>query len=448
MDNNKKKIKKLKNGIKLLVVPINTKLTSISIDIFMGDKHEKRNETELTHYLEHIVAAFTSEKYKDSKKIKKELSDRGAITNASVSSYETKFYIEGLYKDIEFYIDLLSNTLNNFYIDDRIVNVEKNAVIQELNNIIANNDYIFNLKIWKYMYYRYYYLNDNKSHIDFIKKYNTNNLYDYFKKHILLKNILISVTCPLNKTDNTIKLLSKAFNFKKNNYKYKLKYPTFHYKTKDIKILFINNKQPTNNNSILRIMVDKYIKNYSPKHISLIILNNVLFNFQTGIFYEILRRKLGLIYNISFNIIIDLYNYKSSSYYIESNIINFKLPLLIMNILKIIEGLEITNEQIDNAKNTILVNWEYENFFKLNTYTKYYGQYVLYNNPIIEKNTVKNMFKSISYEQIKEEFINFKNDLLHNSLFFYYSNKNFNNNIKETIKSKNLSYKIKYIALN
>ena len=67
------------------------------------------------------------------------------------------------------------------------------------------------------MYYKYYYLNDNKSHIDFIKKYDTDNLYDYFKKHILLKNILISVTCPLNKTDHTIKLLSKAFNFKKNN---------------------------------------------------------------------------------------------------------------------------------------------------------------------------------------------------------------------------------------
>ena len=101
MNYNNKKILKLKNGIKLLIIPLKTKLTKISVDILLGESHEKKNEVELTHLLEHVMASFTSNKYKDSTEIKKELNKRGAKSNAFVTKYHTSFYIEGLYDDIE-----------------------------------------------------------------------------------------------------------------------------------------------------------------------------------------------------------------------------------------------------------------------------------------------------------------------------------------------------------
>ena len=447
MNYNSKKILKLKNGIRLLIIPLKTKLTKISVNILLGESHEKKNETELTHLLEHVFASFTSDKYKDSNEIKKELNKRGAKSNAYVSKYETSFYIEGLYDDIDYYIDLLSNTLNNLYIDKNIVNNEKNAVIQELNNYISESQYIFNMKVWRFMYFKYAYQYNYDKHIKFINEYNSDKLYDFYKKHIILKNIVISVTCPLYKRNITEKLLKKAFNFKNINKKYSLKYPIYHYINNNMKIIYINNKQ-SNNNTLLNIIVDKNIKKYSTKHICLNYLNYILFNFDTGVFYEILRRKLRLIYNINLNISIDSYNSKSSSYRIESNIITDKIPHLISNIIRIVENLKITDQDISAARNYLLIKNEYDKFYNLNTNEKYYNEFLLYKKPIIEKNNLINLYKNITNGQIYNELINFKKDILYNSLFFYYSNKNMNKKIKNVINKYNILYKIKYININ
>lgn len=445
--NTEKKIIKLKNGIRILVVPIKTKLTNISLSILLGEFHEKPHETELTHYLEHIMASFTSTKYKNSDEIKNELNKRGARSNAYVSNYETKFFIEGLYEDIEYYIDLLSNMLNNFYIDDNILQVEKNAVIQELNNYMARPDYLFDMKIWKFMYYKYSYLFNHKKHIDFIKKYDTSKLYDYFRNHILLKNVIVTVTCPLNARNRTIKLLKDAFNFNKINNDYKITYPIYKYNTNNIKIIHVKNRQRVDN-TILRIIVDLNISRYSVKHLSLIYLNKILFNFQKGIFYEMLRRELGLIYNINLEINIDDFHNKSSTYAINSSIVSDKLPDLIYNIIKIIENLTITDDLINAARKKIIIEGEYNKFYDLNTQTLHYNSFILYNKNILDNKDIIKLFSNITNKQIYEELENFKKDILHKSLIFYYSNINKNSDIKNFIHKNNILYKIKYISLN
>ena len=103
------KIIKLKNGITVLIIPLNTMLTDVSINILLGSKNEKKSQMEIIHYIEHLIARFTSKKYNDYKFINKELHKRAAISNASVSDYETRFFIRGFYRDVEFFLDLFWN---------------------------------------------------------------------------------------------------------------------------------------------------------------------------------------------------------------------------------------------------------------------------------------------------------------------------------------------------
>lgn len=179
MDNKHKKIIKLKNGVRALIIPLNTQLTDVSASILLGQNHEKPTEMEVTHYMEHLMGRFTSKKYQNHKMISQELNKRGAITNASVSEYETKFYIQGFYKDVEFYLDLLANTISNFQLENSLVKQEKYAVMQELRNYIADQAYIFDMKIWKYMYSKYAYQFDHEKHIKFIHKYDSNDIYKF-----------------------------------------------------------------------------------------------------------------------------------------------------------------------------------------------------------------------------------------------------------------------------
>lgn len=438
---NKYVIKKLKNGITLLVIPLNVNITKIEIKILLGSMHEKRKEVELTHYMEHLMGTFTSNKYKSSLKNKIELNKRGADTNAYVSDNETSFYITGFYKDFEFYVDLLSNTLNNFYIDNNIVNNEKKAVIQENNNYMVNYEYVFDLKIWRYLFKKYGYMYDNKIKINNIKNFNISKMYNYIKNHILLKNTIVSVVCPSGKENRTLKILSKAFNFKKNDKK-DLVYPSKIYKPLSSEIIHISNKNNTKetNNVMVRMYVNKNIIKYSKKYFTMMILKNILFNFETGPFYNILRSRLGLIYNINFSYEFDLNNPKLSKYLIYTSADKNNIPLLIQSIFKIFKEYVIMENEVDSAKNKIKINYEKNKLYNLDYYINYYSSFLVYKKDIVKIEDCVKIINNITYDDILNEYNDMCNDILNKSLIFYYCKDNLNNKIKKIV-DVNIKYK-------
>ena len=193
IDINNKKLYTLKNDIRLLLLPIDeTDIININITLLLGNNHETNKTFGLTHYMEHLIARFTSKKYKNYAYIAKKLHKMGANSNAYVSNYKTNFWIEGLYSDIEFFIDILSNTFNNFHTDNSILSKEKDAVINEVTNYMNENDYMFYNKIWKYLYNNKYKIYDFKYDIKTLKKFKNKNIYKFINKHILLKNMLIN----------------------------------------------------------------------------------------------------------------------------------------------------------------------------------------------------------------------------------------------------------------
>jgi predicted Zn-dependent peptidase len=156
---------KLKNGIRIIIVPLNTKLTYISANYLLGRFQEKNKEAGLTHYCEHLLGCLTSQKYKNSAYISEEIYRRGGNYNAYVSDYELSIYIKGIYDDLEFYMDILSNTINNFYTEEDIKIKEKGIIIQEYMGFISNNNYMFEYNMFKFLYPKYSYLADYKKQI-------------------------------------------------------------------------------------------------------------------------------------------------------------------------------------------------------------------------------------------------------------------------------------------
>lgn len=441
MDNVKKKVITLKNGLRILVVPMATDLTDISISLLLGENHEKPREIEITHYMEHLMGRFTSKKYKNHKDISNELNKRGAITNASVDEYETKFWIQGFYKDIDFFMDILSNTLKDFEIDMVLAKKEKNAVIQELRNYISDATYKFEMKIWKYMYTKYAYQYDHQKHINNIKKFRIQDIYKFIQKHVLLHNTVVSITCPMNKVANTLKLAKKYFDIPNKNKKAQIKYPIYQYNSKYMKVLHIKNENKIEN-ATMRLVVDDSIEYLSDEHLALMYLKEILFNFETGVFYKILRDKLGYIYHISLDLNVDITNPISSSYYIETSV-NYKLlPQFLKVIIDIIKNLELTNEQINNGRALFLVKNEFQKFNDLTSFNEYYSQYLLHKLPIVERSVIKRKLLKINNDVIIKVLNKFKKDILKEGLIFYYANRNMNDAIRDKLGNR-----IKYISL-
>ena len=58
----------LDNDIKVIIIPLDTKLTHISANYLLGYNHETPDISELTHYYEHLLGRLTSKKYKETSK--------------------------------------------------------------------------------------------------------------------------------------------------------------------------------------------------------------------------------------------------------------------------------------------------------------------------------------------------------------------------------------------
>jgi len=443
MDNPNKVVFKLRNGITGLIIPVDTQLTDVSVSILLGENHEKPNETEITHYMEHLMARFTSQKYQDYKMISRELHKRGAISNAYVNNYETKFFIQGFYKDVEFYMDLLANTISNFHLEKSLVKQEKNAVIQELQGYSTNPYYIFNMKMWRYLYYKYAYQLDYAKHIKFIKNYKSENIYKYIQDHILLHNVIISVSCPLRAIKKTKNLIKKYFDFPNKNKNKLIKYPVYQYNNRGLKVIYVSNKHYKNDNVEIKLTVDGIIKYLSTKHIALSLLREILFNFETGIFYKKLRDELGLVYNVGIDLNVDIANPVLSSYSINTSVTYHKVPRLLKELLEILKHLEITDEQIDEAKRKNLLQYEHQKFHTLTSYNRYYGQYLLRKVPIVERSRIVEKFNKIKNKDVRKVLKEFQKETLQEGIIFYYAKKNLNRQIRDVLKQN----KIKYVAI-
>ena len=446
MDKKDKLVYKLKNGIKVLIIPMDTKLTYLSVSMLLGSKHENKNNIEVTHFLEHLMGQYTSKKYQDAEYINKELSKRGAIKNAYVDTYETNFYVSGFWKDLEFFIDLLSNVMSDFHLDKDIAKTEKLAVIQERKNFISDNHYVFNYKINNFLFPKYAYHFDLKKHIELIKSYNVNKIYDFYKKHIQLNNVTVSITCPKAGLKETQRLVNRYFGILRNIRKTKLKYPLYEYKSKQLKMVYI--KKPYKDvNVTLRLYTYKRIEFLSKEHLCLVFLSELLFNFDIGIFYKRLRKELGIVYYVGIYIDIDIKEPRSSNYYIDTTAEQSNVPRLIKELLNIFRTYSLTDEEIEDAKNIVYKNFEYRRFFNLTSYNNYYSTYTLYNKPIIERSELLKKYQQISNRDIRKYFEIMKKDILSRGTIFYYAQNNLNTKIKAELAElpNSISFKLQSI---
>lgn len=439
----------LNNGVRVIVVPLKTKLTYISASFLLGYNHESYKQREISHYYEHLLGRLTSEKYKDYKYIADEVVKRGGFSNAFVNNYELCVYIKGMYKDIDFYIDILYNSIANFYIDPQLAEKEKGAVIQEIRNMMSKRDYMFDLKMFKYLYPKYKYLYDYKKNIENVKKFNIKLVKLFIKKNIISKNLVITVTCPVEKVSQTVRNIKAKFNSIKKCKMCVIKYPVLAHKSKSFKIIYINNNvsKKTDKNVKIHMYMGKDIKYLSKEHVILYILQHILFNFNTGIFYNVLRTKYGLIYNVAMYYNIDLINSRASSYSIVTTCEEKHVHTVIGKIISILRDYVITDKDIQGAKINNLVSFENKGFYDINSYNNDYKTYLLYNKPFMKNKDIYNLINDVSSQEIKDYYNVFRDHILSSCVLFYYSNNNLNSKINIAVKNliKNNNYKLLYI---
>lgn len=121
---------KLKNGIRVMIVPLEG-MRSVTVEAFVkiGAKYERKSECGLSHFLEHMAFKGT-EKRLEASDINQEIDAKGANYNAGTSYEVTNYYITSVRENLAWVVELLADILfHSRYPSDEVV--KEGGVIAE-----------------------------------------------------------------------------------------------------------------------------------------------------------------------------------------------------------------------------------------------------------------------------------------------------------------------------
>jgi len=121
----------LKNGLQIVVIPLENNTGVVSTDIFykVGSRNEIMGKTGIAHMLEHMN--FKSTKNLDAGEFDKEVKSIGGINNASTSFDYTHYYIKSSTDNMGKSIELYAELMENLNLKDEEFQPERDVVAEE-----------------------------------------------------------------------------------------------------------------------------------------------------------------------------------------------------------------------------------------------------------------------------------------------------------------------------
>ena len=338
------KLETLSNGIKVVeVIDRNAKLLYISLSLNIGSDLESYsdNSVEIAHFLEHIFATFTSKKYPSALKNNSFFASLGVYVNASVIEKRSNYILKVPSEHFSKVLDIVYNSIKDFTVDPEIFVQEKNAIKEELNDIL--NDTWSNLeeRANKVLYPDSPRSFGEKERIKEVLKAKPSTLINFFKKYYKTNNMCCGIYGDITK-DISTELKNKLSSLKETcgiNY---AKYIHKSINTKQNTVFFVKcpHAQSYNLNIVFKI---PHLYFTLEQNIASGILNVLTLDLES-ILTKRLRTIEGLVYSVDSHIDYDELNS-------DLSIININTTVEKKNIQKV---LNIIFEILSNLKEKLI----------------------------------------------------------------------------------------------
>jgi len=187
--------KTLKNGLQIVVIPLENSTNVISTDIFykVGSRNEIMGKTGIAHMLEHMN--FKSTKNLKSGEFDKEVKSIGGVNNASTSFDYTHYYIKSSTNNLSKSLKLYAELMQNLKLQDEEFQPERDVVAEERRWRTENSPlgYLyFSLFNNAYVYHPYHwtpigFMND-------IQTWTIDDIKEFHKTYYQPNNAILMVT--------------------------------------------------------------------------------------------------------------------------------------------------------------------------------------------------------------------------------------------------------------
>lgn len=282
------------NGYKILIFPSKTKVSLVECIIFGGNYFENKDNTGISHLLEHVLM----DSWKKCKKnnCSKYWEGDGVSMNAHTDYLNNSYWIKGLDDIFDKMLEYIVEIVINPVFSKKVINKEKNAIENELFEIINKPSWKLYNKINEILYTRrgLKYSNNYKRQLKILKTLTKEKVINFYNNYYKKNNMLFVITSNIKK-DKIIKSFKKLTKNNVNNTIEILKInDCFSYKKN---IIFIPNKNAKNTQIVISFPLN--IKKGDRDEFYIEILSKILAGDLSSILLKILRDEEKLVYGIS-----------------------------------------------------------------------------------------------------------------------------------------------------
>ncbi len=200
----------LKNGLEVVLAPLNSsEAVTVLFLVKTGSKYEKKSESGISHFLEHMVFKGTT-KRPSTFVISEALDKVGGIYNAFTGKEYTGFYIKLAYSHLKLALDVLSDMLLNSLFRQKDVEKERNVILEEIK-LYQDTPTAYVGELFEELLY-----GNTPAGRDIIgtkenvSNFNSKDIKDYFSSHYSSKNSLLVIAGKI-KEKETIDLVKNYF---------------------------------------------------------------------------------------------------------------------------------------------------------------------------------------------------------------------------------------------
>lgn len=285
--------KTLKNGLQIVVIPLENETGVVSTDIFykVGSRNEIMGKTGIAHMLEHMN--FKSTKNLDAGQFDKEVKSIGGVNNASTSFDYTHYYIKSSTDNMGKSIELYAELMQNLSLKDEEFQPERDVVAEERRWRTENSPmgYLyFELFNNAYTYHPYHwtpigFMND-------IQTWTIDDIKDFHQTYYQPNNAIVVVTGDV-KAKDVFKKVKKEFSSIKN----KVEIPKFKFVEPEqdgAKRVIVHK-----DSEVEMLAITFHIPNYLHKdQVTLSVISEILYSGKSSRLYREMVEKKRLVNSI------------------------------------------------------------------------------------------------------------------------------------------------------
>ncbi len=183
---------RLGNGITILFQKNSSKSVAVEVMVKTGSNCESKKILGASHFLEHMLFEGTK-KRPDSMIIANEIEKYGAEFNAYTSTNRTAFFIKIINEHFEKALDILSDMVSDpLFRKDKIAK-EKKVILREIDMVTDDPRQHQWILFQKNLFEKHPAKNPTYGTIRTVNALSRKELFDYYKKHYVANNIIISV---------------------------------------------------------------------------------------------------------------------------------------------------------------------------------------------------------------------------------------------------------------